>query len=308
MRILHTGSTGFLGSRLVDALEADGHDVFKLQRYDAHRIESPRVIWGDMKDADLTLVVERVQPDLVIHQAALASNEAANRLPTETLQTNAVGTSRLIDALVHYKISTPLILASSSEVYGALKGPANEESERVPVNKYAVSKMAAEDILRMSPLPYVIMRPFNTYGRGLIGMPKFVVDEAIYQALTTKRITLRDPLPRRDFLFREDHISAYMAVVRSLQNSLTIAGSTFTFGTGRAITIGEMAQTVAKATGIKDLSFDKDNVREGDIGYLCADYTGVKETIGWEPGFDLEKGISQAVLEWKGFLAKGGKI
>ena len=203
MRILCSGATGFIGSHLVPLLEADGHQVVSLWRYTAARVPRPEqdVVWGDLNLDDMHRVVGLVLPDIIIHLGALASNAQANAHPVEAMQTNAVGTARLVEAAKAYNVKA-FILASSSEVYG-------RPNERYALNPYAASKIAAEESVIASGLPFVISRAFNTYGRGPINLPRFVVDEAIHQALTTGEIRLRDYSPKRDFLFRDDHVGAY---------------------------------------------------------------------------------------------------
>src|SRR5690606_34295015 len=122
--------------------------------------------------------------------------------------------------------------------------------------------------VRASGLNYVIMRPFNTYGRALTNMPKFVVDEAIHQALTQNKVHLRDPNPLRDFLFRDDHVNAYVKVVEAIESERTdIFGEAYEFGTGTAYSIADMAYMVASAAGVTDVKF-AGSVRPGDIALL----------------------------------------
>ena len=295
MRILITGSSGFVGSRLVERLREADHTIIEMQRYTARRVPRPDLIFCDIKDGDLVDALSTANPDLVIHLAALASNDIANHYPVETMQTIAVGTERLVEAMQRVVPKAPLIAASSSEVYSS---PGVIGS----LNPYTAAKIASEESIRASGLSFVIMRPFNTYGRGLIGLPRFVVDETIHQALTTGHIQLRDPRPLRDFLFREDHVNAYMKVVENIAEPGVI-GSTFDFGTSILESIAGMAYMVGKIVGVEGVTFTHQE-RDGDIPLLRSESPLAHELLGWAPKYSLEDGLAASVEEWRATLGQ----
>lgn len=297
MRILLTGSTGFIGSSLFNELEERGHEVWRLLRYDAHRDwDSSRVVWADLKDGDVDTAVAKSEPEIIIHIGALASNHIANTNPIEAMLTNGVGTAKVVEAATRFG-EIPIVVASSSEVYGHLTGAAKPDSEVVAINPYAASKLAAEQAVRASNVPWVLMRPFNTYGRALVNMPKFVVDEAIYSAVVGGRVQLRDPNPLRDFIFRDDHVNAYLKVVEAIEAGKDIYGNTFTFGTGDVMSIGQLANTIATLTETPEPIFTGEK-RPMDVAYLHADSTLAQDLLGWRSiGFD--EGIKRAVSEWQ---------
>lgn len=295
MRILVTGSTGFIGTRLVEMLEEAKHEVWQLQRYDAHRLPQQRVVFCDLKDGDVVSAVEKANPEVILHLGALASNDIANQYPIESMLVNGVGTARMVEAAKRLPDLRAFVLASSSEVYGVKPGLAEA------INPYAASKLAAEQAVRGSGLPFVIMRPFNTYGRAKVNMPKFVVDEALYQAAVGGSINLRDPNPWRDFIFRDDHVRAYLSVVYAIDCKLIgILGETFEFGSEQAVNIRQMAEIVAKAADIapEKVTF-RDVVREGDAPLLIADSKKARNLLGWMPQYTLEAGLAQAFAEWR---------
>src|SRR3990167_1180480 len=206
MNIVVTGGTGLIGSHLIPRLLEAGHRVTELRRYTATRGlgQTPwPVVWFDLHDAQPLRDLE--EPDLIIHLAAMASNAVANQNPLECFDINATGTMRLLHAF-RQSPSCPIILASSSEVYAA-------PMKVAALNPYAASKIAAEEIVRSSGHPFVIMRPFNTYGRAPVGAPVAVVDKWCLAALTGGTIQTGDMEVIRDFVFRDDHVAGYEAVV-----------------------------------------------------------------------------------------------
>lgn len=298
MHILVSGA-GFIGSRLIQRLKEDGHQVTGLYRYQAGRVVPAHGVVGDVTDGDILRIVQQVNPQIIIHLAAVAANEQANRFPAEAMLVNAVGTARMVQAAKLLPDLRLFVLASSSEVYGGFTGAVTEDVKLVAENPYAASKMAAEQAVRASGLPFVIARPFNTYGRALIDLPKFVVDEAIVQAVTARRITLRDPNPVRDFLFREDHVSAYVSIVRAFLEGAPLAGETFNFGSGKTVSIGEVAELISGIAGcVAPPAFSKE-ARPDDIGHLQADSAKAHNLLGWWPEYDLGQGLARAIREWQ---------
>lgn len=298
MRILLTGPN-FIGSRLIQRLKDDGHQVTGLYRYQAGRVVPPHGVIGDVTDGDILRIVQQANPEIIIHLAAVAANEQANRFPAEAMLVNAVGTARMVQAAKLLPDLRLFVLASSSEVYGGFTGAVTEQEKLIAENPYAASKLAAEQAVRASGLPFVIARPFNTFGRALIDLPKFVVDEAIVQAVSNRRIVLRDPNPKRDFLFREDHVSAYVSIVRAFLEGAPIAGETFNFGSGSVVSIGEVAELVSDMAGCVAPPQFSQEVRPGDIGHLQADSTKAQTLLHWWPEYDLGQGLAQAIYEWQ---------
>lgn len=300
MRIFVTGVTGFIGSRVFQRLtEETGHEVIGLQRYTAGRMPRENMVFGDITDGDIYDVVKKVQPEIVVHIAALASNEQSNAFPVEVMRVNAVGTARLLSACKSLPVACKaFVLASSSEVYGFVKGAITEESPIAAKNPYAASKIAAEEAVKASGIPYVIMRPFNTYGRALVNLPRFVVDEAIYQALTTGKIVLRDPSPIRDFMFREDHVNAYFRVIEAIEQGRDVLNEAFVFGPGNPVPISGMANTIAQIVGCPPPEFTVAK-REGDIDRLWSNAEKARCALNWVACHDLGDGLEQAIYEWR---------
>lgn len=291
MRILVTGGTGFIGSRLCEVLREDNHEVFEVWRYDG-QVKPGHAFWCDVKDGDLKAVVAAANPHIIIHLAAVTSTSYARMFPVETMQTIGVGTARLVEAAQHHApCLESFVLASTADLYGS-------GTDLDPQNPYAAAKAAAEHVVRASGLPWTITRPANTYGRGLVDNPQFVVDEAIHQALTTGRIEMRDPNPVRDFMFREDHVDGYRRIVRAVCEGSDLSGETFDFRTGAPVSIREMAGVVADECGVPVPTFSGIE-REAETQHAVLGYGRALERLGWAPRYSLRDGVRQAVVEWK---------
>jgi nucleoside-diphosphate-sugar epimerase len=165
MKVLVTGATGFVGGHLVDRLLGAGDDVTALVRTPARAqglaARSVRLVRGDLHD--LAALREAVRGQQVVyHVAALvgATDEA------EFLRANREGTANLVGAMESVAPYARLVLVSSLAAAGpATAGrPRHEAEPLAPVTMYGRSKLASEEVVRASGLPWVITRPPAVYG------------------------------------------------------------------------------------------------------------------------------------------------
>jgi len=320
MKILLTGATGFIGSELVKRLGEQAHEVISLVRYISggryHYYGKQHVVMADLRDREmLEKVVVATNPDIIINLAAQSAVAFSFANPADVIQTNLLGLVGLSEAARKCDNLKLFVHASTSEVYGRTEiHPTPEDAPLGATSPYAVSKMACEEYLRVLQhsyeFPMVIMRPFNTFGRGLIGSPHFVVERAITQALSVpNRINLHDPRPYRDFLFRDDHVNAYVKLVEAFLAGKPVLGETFNIASGRSWTIEEMAKTVARiVTGKMGLTieaeFSEVPDRPLDIWKLEGDASKAREILGWERQYAFEEGLRKAVDEWDWTLSE----
>ncbi len=293
IEILVTGGTGLIGSRLIPELIERDHTITELRRYNSSRglqdnYEYRDVVWYDMRGGgrlpDRTF-------DLVIHLAAMASNEIANKNPVECFDIIAMGTQRLMEDLRGH--GNPIIvLASSSEVIG------NEVGGRFARNPYAAAKIAAEEIVRASGYRWVVTRPYNTYGRALIGAPVAVIDKWIVATLEGFPLERWPNSPVRDFLWREDHVSAYLALIEVLEKHPdSVLEQPIPFGTGQGHQVNAVLPMIANRLGADII--DVEQGRANDTPYLVAETASAEVLLDWKSKVSLVDGIDLAIEEWQ---------
>ena len=305
MRILCSGGTGLIGSHLIPELVARGHEVTELRRYTATRGLAPttthKVVWFDLHDAQPAAPLP--EADILLHLGAMASNAIANRSPLECFDINATGTMRLLH-LFRDSPDTVVVAASSSEVYA-------KPSEVYALNPYAASKIALEEIVRCSGHPWVLMRPFNTYGRAPLGAPVAVADKWARAALLGEPIYIGDMETVRDYVWRDDHVNAYLKVVEAVEcGDKGLYGHTFDFGTGRGVTLDALLEMVGAELGRQhggklNLEDNEAYHRANDVPVLIGDPRDASEILGWHPTVTLEEGIALTMKEWHGKLGLG---
>ena len=312
MKIFVTGMTGFLGDQLATKLLERGHtlgtmarNVASADRPIAQNTESMirgekrkgvSYYYGDLTDyLNIQDILSNFKPDVIIHLAAQTSVAYSFTHSTEVFNVNFLGAVNMAEAA---RRTLPklkkFIFSGSVEEYGIQdKFPSKETAELRAASPYGVAKIASEKYLKYLfdayGFPSVIFRNANSYGRRY--NHQFVIESIIYQMYQGKSpIKLGDPKPIRDFVFEPDLLSAYVLAAESKNKK--ILGESINIGIGKAISIKELAEKIAKITGykgkIKWNSFPK---RQLEIPRLQIDNSKAKKLLKWKPKYTLDEGL-----------------
>jgi len=311
MRILVTGATGFVGSRLLERLaEMGGHDLYSMQRYVTGRYVlgadlGVKVVFCDLRDQFAVRgAIREVQPEAVFHLAAISPVSYSYDHPNEVIDANLSGTVNLAEACLrevpHFK---HFLFASTSETFGNGPVPKREDTPQAPNSPYSVSKHAAEKyVLYMwdaYKFPVTVLRPFNTYGRR--DNTHFLVERMLVQMLRGDTVKLGDPTPERDLLYIDDHVDAYLTCLANPQASV---GQTFNFCTGEKLTVRAVAEKMRAITGFKgQILWDTIPRRPLDIQVLYGDSAKAKSVLGWDAKVSLDDGLRRTADFWRKKLA-----
>lgn len=305
--VLVTGAGGFIGSHLVEALVARGATVRALVRYNGRgdlgnleRVpasvrESIDVRAGDVTDPFFvrTLVDGCAT---VYHLAALIAIPYSYLAPRNVFDVNVTGTLNVAQACLSN--GSTLVHTSTSEVYGTAQTvPIREDHPLVGQSPYAASKIAADQCVgsyhRSFGLRAVTVRPFNTYGPRQSA--RAVLPTIIAQALTRDRVRLGALHPTRDLNYVTDTVAGFIAAGGAIDR---VAGKTFNLGTGREVSIGELAEQVFATLKVKPtIETDAERIRPAasEVERLLADASRARAELGWAPAVTLEQGVARTV-------------
>ena len=293
---LVTGGAGFVGSHLSTALAEDNdvRVVDDLSTGDASRLpEDVELIRGDVRDRGV-LASAMADVDVVFHQAAMVSVERSVEVPRESQAINAAATLDILE--VARNVGARVVVASSAAVYGHPESiPVSESDRKEPTSPYGVDKLTADHYARLYADLYdvetVALRYFNVYGPGHSGGSySGVIDVFAEQARADEPITVHgDGSQTRDFVHVSDVVSANL-----LAATTEHVGEAFNVGTGRSITIRELAELVADATG-SDSEVVHADPRPGDIRRSRADVSKARERLGFSATTRIEEGIRSLV-------------
>lgn len=311
-KVLVTGSDGFIGSHLVEALVKHGCDVRAFVYYNSFNSwgwldHSPlkgnvNIFAGDVRDPfGVRKAMEGV--DVVFHLAALIAIPYSYHSPSSYIETNVSGTLNIVQAARELGVKK-VISTSTSEVYGTAQFvPITEEHPCVGQSPYSASKIGADQIAysyyAAFNTPVTILRPFNTYGPRQSA--RAVIPTIITQLLAgDTKVKLGSVSPTRDFSFVDDTTRGFIAAAES-DNSI---GKTINLGAGFEISIEDTAKLIADVIGSKiEIITDEQRQRpeNSEVERLLSSNALAKELIGWQPQYTgvegFKKGIEKTV-EW----------
>jgi CDP-glucose 4,6-dehydratase len=306
-----TGAYGVLGSWLVKALLDRGDDVVVLKRDEVQRaalvIEGTEarcaVVHGDLIDpAVMDRAIGEYEVDTVFHLAAQTIVGTANKSPVSTFDSNIRGTWTLLEACRLHGVARTVV-AASDKAYGPTDTlPYREDTHPLqPLYPYDVSKACTDLITRSYwhtyGLPVAVTRFANIYGGGDLN-PSRLVPEAVAAALAGRAPVIRsDGSPQRDFLYVEDAVAAYLSIADALP---AVAGEAFNAGGDEPHSVLEVVDLLCRVAGT-DVQPDVrgEGTPHGEIDRQFLDSTAIKTELGWEPAWDLDRGLA-ATWEWYG--------
>ncbi|MBC8268678.1 MAG: SDR family oxidoreductase [Rhodospirillaceae bacterium] len=305
-RVLVTGGAGFLGSHLCQRLLADGHDVLCIDNFYTGTRDNIVALLGnpyfEMQRHDVTVPLN-IEVDEIYNLACPASPIHYQNNPVQTTKTSVHGAINMLD--LANRTGARIFQASTSEVYGDPEVHPQSESYRGSVSTtgpracYDEGKRCAEtlffDYYRQHALSIRVARIFNTYGPRMLPDDGRVVSNFIVQALKGDPITIYgDGKQTRSFCYVDDLIAGFI--------SLMAADDPFTgpvnLGNPNEFTIRQLAETVLRLTASSSTLIDKP-LPEDDPTQRCPDISLAKESLGWQPGIELEEGLKRTIAYFR---------
>ncbi len=305
-----TGAYGLLGSWLVKRLVAQGARVTVLKRDDtvtsALILEGTErrvnVVHGDVTDlAVLERALTEYEVDTVFHLAAQSIVGVASRSPVSTFETNIRGTWLLLEACRRVGIQAAIV-AASDKAYGKHDDlPYREEHALQPRHPYEVSKAAADLIARSYwhtyGLPVAVTRLANLYGGGDLNLSRLVPETAVAAIDGRPPVIRSDGTLRRDFLYVEDAVNAYLAICGLVYEGRG-AGQAFNAGGERPYSVMEVVRLTCQVAGTQVTPEVRGHgIPPGEIGSQWVDSGKLRGLSDWAPQVGLEAGLRRTV-DW----------
>jgi UDP-glucose 4-epimerase len=299
MRILITGISGFIGSALYKRFE--GNEIYTIDNLSFGNrslinISESHFFVNDIRDRDRVFeIFEAIQPDWVIHLAAIHFIPYCNKYPFESSQINIEGTKNILDASAITKSVKKVFYASTAAVYPIMDGSISESTRTGPLDIYGLSKLTGEylchDFHYRTQLPTIICRFFNAFGPNETN--PHLIPAIQEQVLEGKReILLGNLEPKRDFIHTTDMANA----INLLMNKFDIGIDTFNLGQGQEYSVTDIVEAFEQAIGEKIIiKQDPSRMRKSDRMHLLADVSKLKAFTGWEPRVNIYKGVKTLV-------------
>jgi dTDP-glucose 4,6-dehydratase len=309
-RILVTGGAGFIGSHLVDRALREGHEVVAVDNLItgslaniAHLQAEPRFTFVKH---DVSLPLDVPGPVTgILHFASPASPEDYLRFPIQTLKVGSLGTHNVLG--IAKAKDAPVVVASTSEVYGDPKVHPQEESYWGNVNPvgprscYDEAKRFTEALTmayhRMHGVRTRIVRIFNTYGPRMRLEDGRVLPNFLCQALRGQPLTIYgDGSQTRSFTYVDDLVEGIWRLLH------TEEAGPVNLGNPEEMTIRAFGERILAATGSRS-SFESRPLPQDDPKVRCPDITRARRVLGWEPRVRLDEGLKPTVADFRRRLA-----
>tara|TARA_B100000242_G_scaffold269628_1_gene220552 strand:+ start:250 stop:1275 length:1026 start_codon:yes stop_codon:yes gene_type:complete len=331
-KILLIGGCGFIGHNLAIYLKKQGHDVHLVDSFGVNNLitlidnkdnvphpdlskkvlderlelvknSNCNLIVQDARDYHaLSKTIEQIEPEIVIHLAAVSHADRSNKTPYNTFDHSLRTLENVLDAIKFSKTVEQLIFMSSSMVYGNFDGKEVEEDMNCsPIGIYGALKYAAEKIIiaynQVFGLNYTIIRPSALYGERCIS--RRVGQIFIENALFRKKISINGSGKEKlDFTYIQDLIQG---ISKSISNQKAYNEIfNITYGNGREIL--ELIEIIKDNFGSTEIEFKDKNKLTPERGTLSNAKS--KELLKYESKWSIEEGYQKYIDWYKDFFNK----
>ena len=338
-KALITGITGMVGSHLADfLLKETDWDIYGVCRWRSpmdnveHLLDrvnkKDRIFfeYADLNDqSSLLMVIQTIKPDYIFHLAAQSYPKTSFDAPIDTLNTNILGTCRLLEAVrftsISDKLYKPVIhVCASSEVFGKIpadikpESGIHEECPFHPASPYAISKVGTDLLGRYYAEAYgmtvMTTRMFTHTGprRG----------DVFHESTFAKQIAMieKGMIPPVVHVGNLDSLRTYADVrdaVKAYYMLVTvnpIAGAYYNIGGNYTCTVGETLHTLISMSTAKDkikIEVDKERLRPIDADLQIPDCRKFKAHTGWEPQISFKTTMNDLLEYWRKRLEQNGE-
>ena len=325
MTILVTGAAGFIGSNFVlNWLHSEGEDVVSLDNLTyagnldnlSSLLKNTRhfFVKGDIGDSELvSSVLKKYKPRVILNFAAESHVDRSISEPGTFIQTNILGTYKLLQNTLLYweslvgkqKKDFRFVHISTDEVYGDLDikaPPFTEENRYIPNSPYSASKAASDHLVRAwhqtYKLPVITTNCSNNYGS--FQFPEKLIPLCIINAINGKQLPLYgDGKQIRDWLYVDDHCDGIRLVMKD-----GLVGETYNIGGSIERTNIQVVELICKLLDdlkprqdknsyAKQISFVKD--RPGHDRRYAIDSSKIQKELGWQPKHTFESGMAKTI-------------
>lgn len=295
-RVLVTGGAGFIGSTLIAELQKLDHDIYVIDNLSFGNqkfleISDNHFYKIDILSSDLEDILQKIDPNWIIHLAAIHFIPYCNQHPFESSNINIKGTLNILNAAKTLKNLEKVFFASTAAVYPICDYAIPETHETVPLDIYGLSKLAGEHLMNefhmQTFIPTLNCRFFNAFGPNETN-PHLIpeIQKQINSGL--RLIRLGNLEPKRDFIHTYDMARAIILLLNKFDTGI----DAFNLGGGKEYSVVDVVEAFKRQLGEEiTIQVDQNKVRKVERMHLLADISKLKAFINWEPKVELDDGI-----------------
>ncbi|MDO8623500.1 MAG: GDP-mannose 4,6-dehydratase [archaeon] len=321
--VLVTGTTGFVGSHMVDLLLEKGYNVSGIKRWNNETFRNARHFLNDIEwvDCDITdqksvrSLIKKTQPEKIFNLAAESAVAPSWEHPVHYMDVNYGGTVNLLEAVREFSPDTRILIPGSGEEYGDIHEdelPINEDTILRPVNPYSVTKIAQDLIgyvyFRSYGTNVIRTRAFNHEGPRrdyFFGVPWYAYQIAkIEQGKQESIIKVGHVDDKRNFTHVKDLVEAYNLAMEKCN-----PGELYLIGNENPDNIHTFKEVLENLLDMSDLDrsqirieTDPKYVRPTSVPRLIGDTRKFRELTGWEPKRSFNDILTDTLEYWRTFV------
>jgi GDP-4-dehydro-6-deoxy-D-mannose reductase len=308
MRILVTGSDGFVGKYLISELQRSGHEVFAGVRIIKENTDNtfPATVFDILNQENILDVLAQIRPHGIIHLAAQSKVKQAWAEPADTFNTNVIGTINLISAAKNVSPDVKILSVGSGEEYGKTANDVQQLTEEDPCdpqNPYAVSKYAAgKTALQLGSfytLRVIHARAFNHFGPGQ--KKGFVISDFASQVAAIEKnilppvLKVGDLTASRDFTDVRDVVKAYRLLIDN-----DISEGVYNICSGKSYSIEWILNKIISFSKSNiSVKKEQDKLRPSEIPVFVGSASKIMQTTGWKIEMDFEDSLLDSLNWWR---------
>ena len=294
-----TGGAGFIGSNIVDAYLAAGHEVFVLDDLSSGSLDNlsqkAKFFQMDIRDPKVEKIFVENKFDVMNHLAAQMDVRKSVADPVFDSTVNVTGTLNLLENCRKHGVKKVIFSSTGGAIYGEQDYfPADENHPTRPLSPYGIAKLAVEKYLffynAVHTMGYVVLRYANVYGprqnpHGEAG---------VVAIFSSKLLNGEEPVingdgsQTRDYTFVGDVVSANVLALDYPKSDI------FNIGTGRETDVNALYTKLRNAVG-SSAPEKHGPAKAGEQLRSVIDYSKARKILGWEPRVGLDEGIKLTV-------------
>ena len=308
--VIVTGSSGYIGSALVDELVKHSCKVTRVSREELKPLANTKTIKADIRAANSWIEIVS-QADIIYHLAGNTSVFEAAKNPAESLNSTLLPLNHLFRAVQEEKCKPRVVFASTATVYGLTpQRTVAETFEPAPITVYDLHKLFAERQLafatQLGILDGVSLRLSNVYGPSTSessSPDRGILNRVTAMALQGKNLAIYgDGNYLRDYVYISDVVNAFLIA----GNSQHLGGQSFNIASGIGTTLKNVFTLLSEQVNLvsnQQIAIDyipwPENVSPIELREFIANIDKFSTATGWKPLINLEQGISRLLLEYK---------
>lgn len=302
MKVLITGSSGFIGGHLVKEYENNGYEVVRCDLKG-----TGNYVFMDITDPEMVLcILEQYKPDILVNMAGQANVGLSWKKPQLTVQLNTIGSINILEAVRLINPKIRVLAVGSSDEYGSLEEKGLNVTEDIqvrPITPYAISKQAQEFFAQLYNCVYgmniCMVRIFNLGGAGQTKgymISDFASGVAEIEAGLRDHLMVGNLSSARDFT----HVNDAVRAIRLLSEK-GHAGEIYNIASGATHTAQEVLDKIIElAKKPVVVKHDPNRMRPSDTPVVCGNHEKLTAHTGWIPEHSLDEIIIDALSYWRG--------